>query len=428
MKRASLLAFVAAGLIACGKTPATESSSGHGSSKQPSTGESWVRLLGDLNPQGANAVALDDAGNVFAAGYACGRRVGLKYADGSIDFGGGARSTVGECDLFVAKYAASGGLGWSYLEGEDGLMTRAHAIALLASAHVLVAGSRGREMLLDELGADGKLVASHRFRDPTGGDGYAIANAVVVAADGDWIVAGEGFKRIDLGTGPLEHVGTVPFVARYGPDGKARWVRYANVVSTYVGKASAVAIAHNTIYTCGTTDGPRGDGTGAGAFVQALDGTTGEPQWTKMGVGDCDALAIVGDGIVSNVSIGDDATLTALSRDGAMRWKLASTPDGLSIHSLAVDDGVLLAVGRQHGNEEVRLLELDAKGAVVKSKIYRGKLAPRGIASASHVVVLGGQLVGRVDLGVAGSVETATAPIEDSTNSDAVVARLTAPW
>ena len=427
MKRASLLAFVAAGLIACGKTPATESSSGHGSSKQPSTGESWVRLLGDLNPQGANAVALDDAGNVFAAGYACGRRVGLKYADGSIDFGGGARSTVGECDLFVAKYAASGGLGWSYLEGEDGLMTRAHAIALLASAHVLVAGSRGREMLLDELGADGKLVASHRFRDPTGGDGYAIANAVVVAADGDWIVAGEGFKRIDLGTGPLEHVGTVPFVARYGPDGKARWVRYANVVSTYVGKASAVAIAHNTIYTCGTTDGPRGDGTGAGAFVQALDGSTGEPRWTNLGGSRCNTLSVFGDAIVSNASI-ERATLTAFGPDGAMRWKLANTPDGLSIYSLAVDAGVLVAVGRQHGNEEVRLLELDVKGAVIKSKTYRGTLEPCGIASASHVVVLGGQLAGRVDLGVAGTVETATAPIEDSTNSDAVVARLTAPW
>ena len=42
---------------------------------------------------------------------------GLKYADGAINFGGGALSTVGECDFFVAKYAASGRLAWSYLEG-----------------------------------------------------------------------------------------------------------------------------------------------------------------------------------------------------------------------------------------------------------------------------------------------------------------------
>ena len=146
------LAIAVATLIACGRSPSTPSGGGS-NGPTPIKSDSWVKLLGDTNPQDVSAAAVDTNGNVFAAGHACGRRVGAQYQDGSIDFGDGARPTLGECELFVAKYASSGALEWAYTDGEEGLRTEAHAIAILPSNHLVVAGKRGREMLLDELGA-----------------------------------------------------------------------------------------------------------------------------------------------------------------------------------------------------------------------------------------------------------------------------------
>jgi hypothetical protein len=69
----------------------------------------WSKRYGDGNPQTGRAVATDPAGNPIVVG---------SFA-GTVDFGGGARTSKGGFDVFVAKLqAATGDHVWSYGFGD----------------------------------------------------------------------------------------------------------------------------------------------------------------------------------------------------------------------------------------------------------------------------------------------------------------------
>jgi hypothetical protein len=380
--------------------------------------ETWVKRLGDGNTQGLQAVAVDPDGAVLAAGYSCG--------DGhsnAIDFGAGKRAIDGDCGLFAVKYAATGALLWAHTDGAADTRTKAYAIAPMPSGRVLVGGVAGLDLLLDELGPDGKLVAKHRFHDAIAESGRGTARAIAIAPDGDWLVAGEAEGRVELGTGPLEHVGAVPFVARYAPDGNVRWLSYAKVESKVSAAAHAIALTRNgDVAACGRTDGSR-DGAHGGGFVQWLDGKTGAVRWTKIDGGDCDAIAAFGDVVVAN-GAGGTTSLIAFDGQGAVRWRFPSTPAGLRIDALAVDGTALIAAGTEVAHQ-LRVLRLDAKGAIVASKTYAGLLYIHGVAASRPGFVLGGQLEGRVDFGVGDPVAPERISYERPTNYDALLARLT---
>ena len=175
--------------------------------------------------------------------------------------------------MFIAKHTPDGSLLWARLFGNPASGTHAmlSAVTILPSGNILVGGdahapidfglgpadftSRGKVMVLVELKPGGTTVAVHLYGDPTHGEGSAEVTALNAAPDGDWVVAGTAFRSIDLGTGPLAHVGFAPFVARYAPNGTARWARYPSAGSRFDASASAVAVgATGEIYSCGRAE------------------------------------------------------------------------------------------------------------------------------------------------------------------------------
>ncbi|WP_437678363.1 nucleotide-binding protein [Sorangium sp. So ce131] len=143
-------------------TPEDEDCNG----KTPACEDVWSRGFGDPSGQYARAVAVDAERNVIIAGQ----------IEGAVDFGGGPLEATGTgSDAYVAMF--------------------------------------------DRFG-------THRWSKRFPGDGNQFAMAVEIAPDGDIVVAGRAFSRIDLGGGELASRGRDDvFVAKLDPDGNHRWSR-----------------------------------------------------------------------------------------------------------------------------------------------------------------------------------------------------------
>jgi hypothetical protein len=392
----------------------------------PAQGGAWLNQIGDTNPQSVHALATDDRGNAYVAGQLCAERRGGVYKDGSFDFGTGSKPFAGECALFAAAYAQDGKFLWSYVDGEHETSSAANAIAVNSSGHVVVGGKRGKKMVIIELSGSGAEISKHVYGDPDAANGQAEANSVAPAADGEWVVAGEASDHVDLGAGLIEGPAvnaSKSFVARYRPDGKARWVRFANVPSKYVAGSRAVSVAADgTVVVCGVSDDTSDVG-----FLQALDGVTGEVHWTARGMQECNDVTTYKDLVIASGT--SDALLVARDFKGNVKWQLPQTPTGFNPEALATDGDKLIVAGGEPAHT-VRVLELDAKdGKQLASKTYTADLTVAGIGLASdHSLLIAGTLEGSIDFGLGASHQTEHVSPEAVTNTDAVVARLTHPW
>ena len=391
-------------LFSCGKSTEPQGGSASGMLPPPST-TVWVKRFGDRNVQGIDALALDSAGGVVAGGYAC----------GTVDFGGGPQTVVGNCGLFVARFSPDGLAQWVRVDGVAGIQSSVNVAYVLPTGNVLVAGHLGRAMFVDELDSNGAVVTKLRHGDPMGGDGYASVRALTMIG-ADRVVAGDASKRVDLGMGTIEHIGVFPFVARYSPDGTARWVQVLD--AKYKAGADAIAtLPDGNVAVCGETDAPE-----FGAFVTVLDGSTGQPRWSKLDGDSCNALAVLGDTLVAGGVVSSGTIVAAYSSTGELRWKLPSS-NGFVPTALSVVDDQLLIVGRALGDEH-QLLRLDRVGKVLASKTMSGKFELHAMAANNDGIVVGGQLEGHTDLGTGTDVATVKAPADAPTNLDALLGRI----
>ena len=166
----------------------------------------WSRSFGDPNQQLAVNVQTDRAGNILFTGFFV----------GSIDFGGGALTSAGGFDVFVAKLDPQGNHLWSHGFGGDQIETVA-ALAVGASDHVFVTGTFNGtvdfgagpmeahpgllgDIFVIELDASGKLVQARAIA----GDGQRIPYGLTLDAGGSPIVTGQFTGMLDAGGGPLE--------------------------------------------------------------------------------------------------------------------------------------------------------------------------------------------------------------------------------
>ena len=166
----------------------------------------WSRSFGDPNQQLAVNVQTDSAGNILFTGFFV----------GSIDFGGGALTSAGGFDVFVAKLDPQGNHLWSHGFGGDQIETVA-ALAVGASDHVFVTGTFNGtvdfgagpmeahpgllgDIFVIELDASGKLVQARAIA----GDGQRIPYGLTLDAGGSPIVTGQFTGMLDAGGGPLE--------------------------------------------------------------------------------------------------------------------------------------------------------------------------------------------------------------------------------
>jgi hypothetical protein len=67
----------------------------------------WSRSFGDSDDDIGRAVAVDGSGNVILTGW----------FEGAVDFGGGLLTSVGDRDIFLAKYDMDGNHIWSRAYG-----------------------------------------------------------------------------------------------------------------------------------------------------------------------------------------------------------------------------------------------------------------------------------------------------------------------
>jgi len=284
-RAAFLFLLVVGGCLAGGCSETTGPDENHG----PSTGKHlWSKSFGDWDSQWAHAVAVDASGNVIVAGY----------IQSTVDFGGGALTSAGSDDIFVAKFGSEGSHLWSQRFG-DGDLQRASALAVDAPGNVVVTGrfsgtvdfgggtltSAGSDdIFVAKFGSDGSHLWSKRF-----GDGSVqVATAVAVDASGNVVVTGYFSGTVDFGGGTLTSAGYDDdiFVAKFGADGSHLWSQRFGDGDLQRASALAVDAPGNVIVTgafYGTVDFGGAALTSAGYYdiFVARFGSDGGHLWSQ---------------------------------------------------------------------------------------------------------------------------------------------------
>jgi hypothetical protein len=184
----------------------------------------WSKSFGDGAVQTASSVAVDASGNVIVTGYFY----------GTIDFGGGELTSAGWGDIFVAKFGSDGAHLWSNRFG-DGSEQAAEAVAVDGSGNVIVTGEFGgnvdfgggaltsdglQNLFIAKFGPDGDHLWSKRF----GHGNSQIARSVAVDASGNVIVTGYFRNTVDFGGGVLTSAGDADiFVAKFKSNATHLW-------------------------------------------------------------------------------------------------------------------------------------------------------------------------------------------------------------
>jgi hypothetical protein len=229
----------------------------------------WSKRFGDASAQYATDVTVDGSGNVTITGY----------LDGSIDFGGGTLTGAGSIDIFVAKFDPTGAHLWSKRFG-DSDEQNALSIAHDASGNLIIAGyfdgsvdfgggaltSAGNyDIYVAKFDPAGTHVWSKRFGDAS----YQETFCVAADASGKVILAGNFDGTVECGGDALTSAGSYDvFIAKFSATGAHLWSdSYGDASSQYVlgvaaGSSGVVAI---TGELHGTVDFGGGDLTSAGA-------------------------------------------------------------------------------------------------------------------------------------------------------------------
>lgn len=212
-----------------------------GMCRVPATG--WSKRIGDVRDDGVYAATVDPMGNVIVAG----RLVGpTRVGDGMIAGGGGT-------DAFVASLRSDNSIRWARSFGGSGTDV-ATGVAADPGGSVVVVGTfsgtvdfgRGAvtsmgdtDVFIVSLTPEGVV----RWVRTFGAEGADTANAVAVDTAGVY-VTGSARNGLDFGGGFV--AGTTspdPFVMALGPDGSFRWVRRYSAVSPRTGSGAGFGVA-----------------------------------------------------------------------------------------------------------------------------------------------------------------------------------------
>ncbi|MGD1047129.1 MAG: hypothetical protein ABR899_00075 [Candidatus Krumholzibacteriaceae bacterium] len=432
-------------LVVCISIGSCEKTTGPGGSTLPPGGmrHLWSKRFGDGNYQTAQAVAVDASGNVIVTGS----------FDGTVDFGGGALTSAGNTDIFVAKLGSNGAHVWSKRFG-DGSVQGGEAVAVDISGNVVLAGffegvvdfgggaltsAGSSDIFVAKFGSNGACLWSKRFGD--GSD--QIATAVAIDASGNVIVTGVFYGAVDFGDGALTSAGSSDiFVAKFGSDGACLWSKRFGDESGQTAQAVAVDASGDIFvagYFEGTVDFGGGALTNAGdmdIFVAKL-GPGGAHVWSKR-FGDADyqfARAIAVDASGNAIVTGDidgtvdfgggaltsagsaDVFVVKVASDGTHVWsKIFGDESYQRANGVAVDAfGNVLVTGSFYGavdfgggaltsagQWDIFVTKFGSDGACLGSRRFgdsNSQFAYAVAADASGNAIITGDFDGTVDLG-----------------------------
>ena len=186
----------------------------------------WSRRFGGTGNDAAQALAVDDQGNIAVTGYC---------SDGC-DLGRGPQPTAGKNDVFVLKLSSTGQPLWSRIFGSPnsdiGL-----GIVVDRSARISVVGgysgtldpgsgplaSIGKDdAFIAQYGADGMPLWGRNF----GGSGNDAALTIALDPGGDLLVGGAFNETMTVARTQLQSSGAEDaFVLRLSATGEERWAR-----------------------------------------------------------------------------------------------------------------------------------------------------------------------------------------------------------
>lgn len=274
----------------------------------------WAKRFGSATDEYPWALALDGSGNVFVTGE----------FTGTVDFGGGALTSAGDRDVFVAKFAGSNGQHvWSRRFGAA-LTDFGNGIAVDGSGNVFVTGafkstvdfgggpltSAGeRDVFVAKYaGTNGGHLWSKRF----GGTSVDEGSGIAVDTAGNVAVTGAFIGSVDFGGGALTtpNAGSDIFLAEYSSLGAHRWSRRLGGTNGDMGRSVAIDGNGNVTLTGlfqSTVDFGGGALASAGSFdivVGQYRGTDGQHLWSRRfgGTGNdrCQGLASSAGSVVMN--------------------------------------------------------------------------------------------------------------------------------
>jgi hypothetical protein len=261
----------------------------------------WSHLHGGTSDQYGQAVVLDAGGNVIVAGTFW----------GSIDLGGGTLTSAGLTDVFLAKYNATGAHMWSRCFGDAG-MQNTTAVAVAANGKVAFTGyfrgtvdfgggaltsAGSSDVFLAVYDAAGTHLWSRRFGDVDSDQG----KGVVFDPHLNLTLTGTYNGTIDFGGGALASAGVDAFMVSFDATGAHRWSRrfgdgdVQEPWSLACDPDGRVAVGGKFWGSVDFGGGARVSAGGADAFLAVFD-SLGTHQWSR-GFGDaadqfCHAVAM----------------------------------------------------------------------------------------------------------------------------------------
>ena len=197
----------------------------------------WAKNIGGINIDGANSIAIDGSGNLIVTGY----------FRSTVDFDPDNEtynlSSIGQDDVFFAKYAPDGSFIWaksfggtSYDYGGSIVVDGIGNLYIIGyfedtadfdpgiGTHILINNSGGRDVYFAKYAPDGSFIWAYSFGDTPWDFGRSIA----VDESGNVYIAGEfeGTADFDPGVGiyNLTSNGLSDiFFAKYSSDGSFLW-------------------------------------------------------------------------------------------------------------------------------------------------------------------------------------------------------------
>jgi hypothetical protein len=194
----------------------------------------WAKTFGDGNDQRAHEVAADSQGNAIITGY---------YL-GNIDFGGGNHNSGGSQDAYLAKFDPSGTLLWSHafpgaqqdwgwdvvIDASDNVILAGYFYGQINLGAGLMTSVGQRDIFVAKFSPAGTLLWANQY----GGTAEELPRTVAVGPSGEIVVGGYWYvgnvagSTMVLGSTTYNNAGNLDvFVAKLDENGNHLWSKSA---------------------------------------------------------------------------------------------------------------------------------------------------------------------------------------------------------
>ena len=248
----------------------------------------WSRSFGSTGKDESQSICVDADGNVILTGH----------FEQPVNFGGGVFTPVGYRDMVLAKYGPSGSHTWSRQFGNE-YDTRGASVCVDGTGSIYVTGYfyetvdlgggaltslGGNDIFLAKYDADGNHIWSKRF----GGEWYEESYSVHSDALGGVSITGIFMQDVDFGGGTITGDGNQEaFIATYDGDGNHIWSRRSGDYDSSAGREVRV-VASGDVLLVGSlqpnTEYPSWENPDRLTFLEKYDGG-GNRMWYRESVG-----------------------------------------------------------------------------------------------------------------------------------------------